>query len=128
MSEGLKQKIDFMTANDELMKTKLEKKTKQDQEKHKERMNYFPFTHGDALEKQRQALNELQRKDLNDMHEERVEKSAERQKEKREQAMENKERQENRHKRHLELQEFQDYLEERHMRKLTEKDPSVSLD
>ena len=92
MSEGLKQKIDFMTANDELMKTKIEKKTKHEQEKHKERMNYFPFTHGDALESQRKALNELQRKDLNEMHKERVDKSAERQREKREQAMDNQER------------------------------------
>ena len=40
-----------MSANDELMQSKLEKKTKVEQEKHKDRMNYFPFTHGDAIEK-----------------------------------------------------------------------------
>jgi len=26
-----------------------------------ERLNYFPFTHGDMIEKQRKALNELQK-------------------------------------------------------------------
>jgi len=26
-----------------------------------ERINYFPFTHGDMIEKQRKALNELQK-------------------------------------------------------------------
>ena len=26
-----------------------------------ERLNYFPFTHGDMIEKQRRALNELQK-------------------------------------------------------------------
>ena len=26
-----------------------------------ERVNYFPFTHGDMIEKQRKALNELQK-------------------------------------------------------------------
>jgi len=26
-----------------------------------ERVNFFPFTHGDMIEKQRKALNELQR-------------------------------------------------------------------
>ena len=45
-----------MTANDELMSKKLDKEIKFKDEKHMERINYFPFTHGDAIEEQRKNL------------------------------------------------------------------------
>ena len=39
-----------MSANDDLMQTKLDQQIQQNNDKHMERMNYFPFTHGDAIE------------------------------------------------------------------------------
>lgn len=76
MSDGLKAKLDFMSANDELMQSKLEKKTKVNEEKHTERMNYFPFTHGDAVERHRATIQEGQKRDLSELHKERVQRSA----------------------------------------------------
>jgi hypothetical protein len=34
-----------------------ERKNNEDKMKQIERLNYFPFTHGDMIEKQRKALN-----------------------------------------------------------------------
>ncbi len=43
-------RLNFMTANDELMATKIKKQEKYNNEKYMDRINYFPFTHGDAIE------------------------------------------------------------------------------
>ena len=40
-----------MSANDDLMKSKIQNQIKENEMKYEERMNYFPFTHGDAVEK-----------------------------------------------------------------------------
>ena len=40
---------------------KMEEVEKGNEEKYLERMNYFPFTHGDAIENQRAEINEIQR-------------------------------------------------------------------
>jgi len=38
---------------------KMEEVEKHNEEKYLERMNYFPFTHGDAIENQRKEINEI---------------------------------------------------------------------
>ena len=39
-----------MAVNDSLMSENIAKQMKYNDEKHFEKMNYFPFTHGDAIE------------------------------------------------------------------------------
>ena len=39
-----------MTVNDHIMSENIEKSLKANDEKVNEKMNYFPFTHGDAIE------------------------------------------------------------------------------
>lgn len=51
--EKMENRLDFMTANDDLMATKLKKQEKNNNEKYMDRINYFPFNHGDAIEDQR---------------------------------------------------------------------------
>ena len=55
--EDAQQKKDaFIKANGLLKDEKAAKKEKQAQEDALDRINYFPFTHGDMIEKQRGAL------------------------------------------------------------------------
>ena len=62
----------FIKANGLLQEEKLMRKQKEDKTKALERINYFPFTHGDMIEKQREALQELQKHEqLNDLKERR---------------------------------------------------------
>lgn len=128
MSEELKQKLDFMSANDELMKSKMETQAKVNQEKHKERMNYFPFTHGDALEKQRTTIQEVQKRDLNELHKARVQRSADRRRARKEKALENQAMQEDRQRQLLEMEEFREFLQERHLQQVAESDPTLALE
>ena len=51
----------FITANQILKDEKHERHSNDVKLKAIERINYFPFTHGDMIEKQRKALNELQK-------------------------------------------------------------------
>ena len=51
----------FIQANQILLDEKVERKHNDERIKAVERATYFPFTHGDAIEKHRKALNELQR-------------------------------------------------------------------
>jgi len=51
----------FILANQILKGEKEERKNNEERMKSIERVNYFPFTHGDMIEKQRKALNELQK-------------------------------------------------------------------
>lgn len=50
--DKLKKKIDFMQANEALKYEKNQKNQLNSEMKAKERMNFFPFTHGDSIEKQ----------------------------------------------------------------------------
>lgn len=51
LSDDLKQRIEFMEANEELVKGKVEKVEKGKLEKQKEKaLSYFPFTDGDRVE------------------------------------------------------------------------------
>jgi len=51
----------FIQANQILKEEKDERQSNELKMKAIERINYFPFTHGDMIEKQRKALNELQK-------------------------------------------------------------------
>ena len=51
----------FIQANQILKDEKNERQTNEQKIKAIERLNFFPFTHGDMIEKQRSALNELQK-------------------------------------------------------------------
>ena len=51
----------FIQANQILKDEKNERQTNEQKMKAIERLNFFPFTHGDMIEKQRSALNELQK-------------------------------------------------------------------
>ena len=50
------QKIELLTQNDRIMSENIVKKLKVHDEKVNEKINYFPFTHGDALEKQQSEV------------------------------------------------------------------------
>lgn len=50
VNDRLAAKVEFMSINDGLMSQKVEQSLKYNDEKYGERMNYFPFTHGDAIE------------------------------------------------------------------------------
>ena len=50
VNDRLAAKVEFMSINDGLMSQKVEKSLKYNDEKYAERMNYFPFTHGDAID------------------------------------------------------------------------------
>ena len=51
----------FIQANQILKDEKDQRKDNEQKMKALERINFFPFTHGDMIEKQRKALNELQK-------------------------------------------------------------------
>lgn len=53
----------FIMANQLLKNEKADKKTLEDHLKAGEKLSYFPFTHGDMIEKQRSVLNEMQRQE-----------------------------------------------------------------
>ena len=47
----LQKKLEFLDSNQALIEDKMEIIKKHEEEKYNERINYFPFTHGDAIEK-----------------------------------------------------------------------------
>ena len=54
----------LLQANQMLIDEKLQKEREHAENKSLERINYFPFTHGDLIEKQRHVLAELQKQEL----------------------------------------------------------------
>jgi len=72
MEDKTTKKDAFIKANGLLKEEKAANKEKQAQADALDRINYFPFTHGDMIEKQRGALQELQKHEqLNDLKERR---------------------------------------------------------
>lgn len=51
--------------NERLKQRKTSAKDRYNREKYLERMNYFPFTHGEVVEKHREELGEKKREDYN---------------------------------------------------------------
>ena len=56
-----------MTANNQMMADKTEMLNKQNEDKYLERMNFFPFTHGENIEMQRKEIGENQKQELNEL-------------------------------------------------------------
>lgn len=54
----------FVEANKLLKYEKELREHYENEDRINERLNYFPFTHGDTIEKQREVLTELQKADL----------------------------------------------------------------
>ena len=63
--DKLQKQLDFVEANGELIGDKLTKSNIQNEERLNERISFFPFTHGEAVENQRAQINLLQKEDLN---------------------------------------------------------------
>lgn len=55
-NEKLMKQSEFIKANDFLKTDKMQKSQKMQTEKLLEKANYFPFTHGDYLEQQREQI------------------------------------------------------------------------
>ena len=51
-NDKILQKIEFVAQNDNIIAENCIKKLQSEEEKVNQKMNYFPFTHGDALEEQ----------------------------------------------------------------------------
>ena len=56
--------MQFISANDDLMANKIQKKAKEIEDKNEETAVYFPFNHGDAIQKQRAYMAENQKEEL----------------------------------------------------------------
>ena len=67
-----RRRLEFLQGNEVLVQEK-QQKVKQDYEqKMQERLNFFPFTHGEQLENQRLILKEIQKEDLQKTYKDRV--------------------------------------------------------
>lgn len=80
-NDKLMKQTEFKEVNDQLKKDKLHKTQRQQTEKLQEKADYFPFTHGDYLEQQREQVKaesikfcQEQTKRINDMEQERKQK------------------------------------------------------
>lgn len=68
MEDDLKLTKDFLNENDMLIQMKKEQRTKASLDKQKDRLNFFPFTNGDAVEEQRSTIQEERKKELKELH------------------------------------------------------------
>ena len=66
------QNDDFMQSNFQMQEEKKSALKQYNDEKYKERMDYFPFVYGDRVEKHRKVIEALQRKEMNDLHAQRM--------------------------------------------------------
>lgn len=57
-TDKLLKKLEFVTVNDKLKQDKAILKDYYESTKARDRMNFFPFTHGELVEKQREQINE----------------------------------------------------------------------
>lgn len=62
--DRLDKQLDFLSANAALQLDKSNKAKEAQKYKSNEKMDFFPFINGDLVEKQRQALEILQKNDL----------------------------------------------------------------
>ena len=63
-NEKLEAKLEFMKANYDLMTKKNERKMKEIELKKQDDITYFPFNHGEAIEKQRKQIAENKKEEL----------------------------------------------------------------
>jgi hypothetical protein len=64
-NQKLFQKLEFLDTNQALMDDKALLAQKQNEDKYLERMNFFPFTNGDAIERQRKVIGQRQKEEIN---------------------------------------------------------------
>ena len=102
----MRKKLEFVVANEELMGTKFTQSQMDNSERLNERINYFPFTHGEAIESQRKEIHDIQKQDLREAFKRRREEEVEVQSLKKEQILINKLRQEERIKKQMEEQKL----------------------
>eukprot|EP00347_Sterkiella_histriomuscorum_P003736 403363144 len=66
-SDKLRKRFDFLQANEAMLHEKRMLKDTLQQQKLNDRLNYFPFTHGDQIEQQRQMINDIQKQELTEL-------------------------------------------------------------
>ena len=94
MHAKMNQKMDFMSSNDQILIDKLQKQVGENDENIKDRISFFPFTHGEAIEAQRREMAEIHKKEHQEEHAKRAKKEYEKQREREDQAAFNKMKQE----------------------------------
>jgi hypothetical protein len=65
----LQKKLEFLDSNQALIDDKAQGIKREQEEKYQDQINYFPFTHGDAIEKQRKQIGEREKVELNNKFE-----------------------------------------------------------
>ena len=55
--------MDFMSSNDQILIDKIQKQVGENEENLKDRISFFPFTHGEAIEAQRKQMAEIHKKE-----------------------------------------------------------------
>lgn len=63
-SDKLRKKLDFLSANEAMLLEKRMVRESEVQQRLMDRLNYFPFTHGDQIEQQRQMIRDIQKNEL----------------------------------------------------------------
>ena len=71
-TDKLLKKLEFVSVNDRLKDAKVENKQQMLAEKENERLNFFPFTHGEVLERQREQIKRVQQAALLEQYEQNV--------------------------------------------------------
>ena len=72
VTDKLLKKLEFVSVNDRLKDAKVENKQQMLAEKENERLNFFPFTHGEVLERQREQIKRVQQAALLEQYEQNV--------------------------------------------------------
>ena len=67
----LQKKLEFLDSNQALIDDKAQGIKREQEEKNSEQPYHFPFTHGDAIEKQRKQIGEREKVELNQKFEQR---------------------------------------------------------
>jgi hypothetical protein len=61
-------KLEFVSVNDRLVDAKIDKMNNEYLEKENDRINFFPFTHGESIERQRELIKRQQQAALHDQY------------------------------------------------------------
>ncbi|CDW72251.1 UNKNOWN [Stylonychia lemnae] len=72
-NDKLRKKLDFLQANEAMLLEKRMQNKMEQEQKLNDRLNYFPFTHGDTIEQQRQMIKDLQKQELIEQYQRKAE-------------------------------------------------------
>lgn len=64
-SDNIVRQVEFMQANDYLKKRRLQEKNTEAEMRHNEKIEYFPFTAGDLVQRQRAEMAEIRKDEMN---------------------------------------------------------------